>query len=115
MQNYSTKRGDDFTISLTFKDADGVAIDITGYLILMNIKSEKYLADEDAELQVDGVIDTAEEGLAHITIPATDSANLLGTYYYDIKYVDDGAVKTFSNGVITFEENITIRNEELTP
>ncbi len=113
--NYSTVRGDDFTISLSFKDSNGQAIDITNYIILMNLKTDKFLPDSKSSLEVDGVIDSGAEGLAHLTISSDESKNLLGTYYYDIKYIDNeidnGIVKTFASGVIDFIENVTIRNE----
>ena len=109
--NFEKFRGDDCTINLAFKDADGVAQDITGWTTFITIKSSIDDADVDAVFQEDVTVhDTPADGLTHFTIPDTDTDDLAGDYVYDIQYKDSsGLVKTVMKGTFTFTKDVTRR------
>jgi hypothetical protein len=110
MNNFVNYRGDDFVLNLAFTSG-GVAQNITGWTILMTLKPKKSLGDNDSGvIKVTGVITNGAGGLATLTMASTVTDDLLGSYYYDIQYKDTaGVIKTFSDGIITFLEDITIR------
>lgn len=111
MNNYQTKRGDDFLLNVAFKNSAGAAEDITDWSIFFTMKEEKYMGDnDDGVIKIAGVITDASDGLATVTVPSSITEDLLGSYYYDIQYKDDtGVIKTVDEGVVTFSEDITIR------
>lgn len=109
--NFTKFRGDDITINLAFKDADGVAQDITGWTTFMTIKSSIDDPDVDAVFQEDVTIhDSPADGLTHFTITDADSDALVGDYVYDIQYKDStGLIKTVMKGTFTFVKDVTRR------
>lgn len=110
--NYSKFRGDDVTLNLTFKDADGVAIDITLYTVFFTLKRNKYDTDAQALVQKNITVHTAPlTGQTTISLTGAETAVLNGSYYYDIAYKTGvaGTHKTVDQGVMTFKEDITIR------
>lgn len=109
---YSKFRGDDVTLNLTFKDANGDAINITNYTIFFTLKRNKYDTDAQAVLSKNITSHTTPlSGLTQIALTAAETDDLLGSYYYDISYKTGtgGTNKTADAGVFTFKEDITIR------
>ena len=105
--NYLKKKGDDVTLSLTFKDAEGNAIDITNYTVYFMLKRNKYDADNAAAITktITSHSDPTH-GITAISLSATETAALSGTYYYNIVYktkATGGVIKTVDSGVFTFE------------
>jgi len=109
--NYVKFRGDDVTLNLAFKDADGVAINITGYTVFLTLKRNKY--DADAAAAISKTITAHSDptaGLTVISLTAAETAALNGTYYYDLAYrTGAGVIKTIDSGVFTFKEDTTQR------
>jgi hypothetical protein len=109
--NYSKFRGDNVTLQLTFKDGNGVAINITGYTVFFTLKRNKY--DTDAQASLTKTITThtnPSQGITTLSLTNTDTASLNGSYYYDISYKTGAGVhKLVDNGVFTFKEDITQR------
>lgn len=101
--------GDTFERSVNLTNEAGDPIDITGWTFVLSIKAER--DDPDSEAVVRKEVSThvsPTDGTTQLTIPETETADLLGDYYYDIKYKDDtGFVDTVVTGVIRFEESIT--------
>ena len=107
MTNYSKFRGDDVTLSLTFKDSAGVAINITAYTVYLLVKRNKYDADAQAVLSKTVTSHTAPTlGQTQIALTNAETAVLNGSYYYSISYLTgvSGTKKTVDTGVITFKE-----------
>jgi uncharacterized lipoprotein YehR (DUF1307 family) len=109
--NFQTFQGNDYPINFTFKNSAGAVIVITGYTVFFTIKRNKNDADADKILTKTVTEHSdADGGVTTITLEDTDTINLLGTYYYDLKYKAlDTTIHRGIDGVITFEEQITIR------
>jgi len=79
-------QGDDETIALTRHAADGTALDITDYTIQLTIKSDASDADTDAVLQKTVTTHTdPANGETAISLAASETEPLAGTYYYDLR------------------------------
>lgn len=105
-----TYRGDDFSTQLIFRDADGAAINITGWKIFFTVKKHK--TDTDAMAVVSVTIDPTDptNGVALVTVSHTLTDPLLGLYVYDFKFrKTDLTIQTIVSGGITFEQNVTRR------
>ena len=111
-QNYMSKQGNDFILNLTFTNQNGSARDLTGHKILFTAKTDKSLPDTDpGTVSVTGVISNpATLGIATITVPASTTVGMSGTYYYDVKDIDgSGVVNDFQYGVISFQTLVSTR------
>lgn len=113
--NYQCERGDDFVLDLVFKDADGVVVDITGWVVFMTLKLRKWDSDTNSAIRKDVSEHTdPTHGETQISISNADTKNLLGSYFYDIQYKDDDdIIKTVMRGQIIFTRDITVRTEPL--
>jgi len=112
MTNYTKYRGDDVTLNLVFKDADGEEIDITLYTIYFTLKKNKFDSDAQAVLSKDVTVHTTPlEGETQIALTGAQTELFNGTYYYDISYLTGvgGTKKTVDSGAFTFKENISVR------
>ena len=111
LNNLVTYRGDDMLISLTFKDSNGVAIDITGWTIFFTIKKTKDDTDAASVYEQDiTTIPNPTLGVLQFTIPHTVTQTLTGSYWYDIQVKKlDGTIQTVTNGNINFERDVTRR------
>ena len=107
--NLTVFRGDTLTKSLSFKDENSAAIDITGWTIWFTIKSSQDDADSAKVAQDEVTVHTSSTaGLSTISLTATETDALEGNYYYDIQIKKvDGTVKTVLDGRITFSKDIT--------
>lgn len=108
VHDFVREQGTDEPISLTIKDSAGDAQDITDWTIRLTLKNYPSDSDDDAVLQEDAVITDAEGGLAQFNLSDTDTADLEGTYYYDIRYQDDSDdIKVIYSGKFMFHKRIT--------
>ena len=112
-QNFQSERGDSFDLSLTFKDENGGAVDITAWKIFFTAKLSKDLDDDDeGVIAKTADIIKGDEGTAKISLTAEDTDDLLGVYFYDVQYKDkDDNVKTIIKGKIIFTKDITRKIE----
>ena len=104
-------RADTFVRNLEFKDENSDVIDITNWVIYFTIKSNKSDSDDNAVIKKDITSHTdAVNGETRISMTASETYDLSGSYYYDIQYVKpDGTVKTIISDKIKFETDITRR------
>lgn len=107
-------RGDLTTLTLTFEDSAGAAVDLTPYTTLtMTIKEIDYRDDTDdtnAALQITGVSASPTSGIATFTIPATDSESLSLNVEYDYDVQGDGGsgtVRTLARGILRMLHDVT--------
>lgn len=108
--SFSAFRGDTFSKTLTFKDSDGVAIDITGWTLWVTLKKSEDDKDEDAVVQEEVTVHSdPTHGITSFTISATETAGLLGMYYFDVQVKrSDDTILTLLKGKINFEKDITV-------
>ena len=82
-------RGDDATLSVTFKDQNGAVIDLTGYTIYFNVKKEKDLSiDTDTPAVISKkitVIPNPNLGIVAITIGHAETNLPIGIYAWDLQ------------------------------
>ncbi len=108
VQDFVREQGTDEPITLTIKDSDGNAQDITGWTIRLTLKDYPSDTDANAVLQEDAVITNASGGLAQFNLSDSDTDSLEGTYYYDIRYKDSGGdIKVIYSGKFMFHKRVT--------
>jgi len=94
------KSGDTEVITLTFTDADGVAVDLTDCTVKLGIKAKK--TDSDAAalyLNEDVTITDASGGIAVDTISAATTAALTPQdCYWQARYID-ASLQVFSTDI----------------
>lgn len=109
--NIKVFRGDDLSWTFNFNDTNGVAIDITGWLVFFTMKEDK--DDSDSEAIYQKIIEAqsgSSDGTITMTIPGEDVNDFVGPYYYDFQFINaSGGVHTITSGTISFEKDITRR------
>lgn len=107
-------QGDDHAIQVTFKDEDGVAINITGYTVYFTVK-KKPDADEDdstAVLKKEVTSHTdPTNGITNIEIAKADTEDVEPRrYFYDLQLKDgSGKISSSKYGVLEIIPDITNR------
>ena len=111
MSQLSVFRGDDKVYNLSFKDGDGVAIDITDWTIFFTVKKNKLTPDADADISKDITVHTAPlTGLSAITLTDSDTDLDPRLYWYDIQVKkDDGTISTVIKDKFQVKGDITRR------
>ena len=111
----TTRRGDTFTLELTFNDEDGVAIDLSsGYEWMMQVRE----ADTSTTALLDGDSndDSANDfgftgdnnGLLTITSSASVMAGIEGgIYVYDLQSSQGAVVTTWMYGIFKVNEDVS--------
>ena len=86
-------QGEVDTLEVAVKDADGIAVDLTGAALTLHVKR----SINDTTALITKIIGTgititdALAGLAEIAFAVIDTSGLLpGTYLYDLKYAASG-------------------------
>lgn len=107
--NLEVTSGDDEAFVITRKDADGNLKDITGWTFWMTVKKTSAVPDSEAAVQKKVTSHTdPTNGETEITLTAADTADLSGSYQYDMQYKTSGGdVKTFMIGTIHVDDDIT--------
>lgn len=108
--NFTINQGETFSKSVTWKDAAGVVVNLTGYTARMQLRRkvnsetiEKSLTTENG-----GILITAPlTGVITMFMSATDTAFLSGVYVYDLELVSAGIVKRLLQGTITLDLEVT--------
>lgn len=111
----TTRRGDTFTLELTFNDEDGVAIDLSsGYEWMMQVResdtSSSTLLDGDSndDLANDFGFTGDNNGLLTITASASVmSAIEGGIYVYDLQSAQGAVVTTWMYGIFKINEDVS--------
>jgi hypothetical protein len=109
------RRGDTFVLELTFKDEDGVAIDISsGYSWKMQVKDSD--TSDVALLNGNSIDDNANDfafsgdnnGVLTITATASVMATISGgSYVYDLQSSQGAVVTTWMFGKFTVNEDVS--------
>lgn len=111
----TTRRGDTFTLELTFKDEDGVAIDLSsGYEWMMQVReadtSTTTLLDGDSndDLASDFAFTGDNNGQLTITASAAVMAGVEGgIYVYDLQSSQGAVVTTWMYGIFKVNEDVS--------
>lgn len=99
--------GDTFSRNLQFTDGDGEAKDITGWEVHVTVK-ETYDSSTNTLNTTVTNHDDASGGATSFSFPPEDTADLNGSYKYDVKYKDDGGeVDTIIRGRVNFKPSAT--------
>ncbi len=101
-------RGDDFTKRLTFADADGVAIDLSGWVFTGQVRTEADAADPVlASFSFDTT--DAATGVVDASLAAADTATFSGRFVvYDIQAVNTaGKTRTYLFGRLNILKDVT--------
>jgi hypothetical protein len=110
MADRTRKRGDTYPDRFLFKDADGAAVDITGWTAFqLTINTEKLPADNTNEvLQLTGAITGAATlGVVEFAWLDIDADQTPGTYYYDVQAImANGKRKTWGPYKYVFTQDI---------
>jgi hypothetical protein len=99
-------RGDDFSVLLTFKDQDGVAIDMSDSTYRAQLRR---VANDGLAVSF-GVDDTsASAGNVVLHLSQIVTADLSHRYVWDVErvYTSDGAVQTLMAGEINVLRDVT--------
>lgn len=106
--NLCRVRGDTFPFSVTITQA-GVAVDITGYTIVMTVDPSEEPADALANLFTNtAVITDGPNGVATFTLSAGDADQTPGDYFHDMQLTDGGGnIRTFARGTYQVIQDIT--------
>lgn len=111
----TTRRGDTFTLELTFKDEDGIAIDLSsGYEWMMQVRE----ADTSTTALLDGDSNDSSandfgftgdnNGLLTITASSTVMAGIEGgIYVYDLQSSQGSTVITWMYGIFKVNEDVS--------
>lgn len=109
------RKGDTFTLELTFKDEDGEVIDLsTGYEWVMQVRE----SDTSSSSEISGDSDDDNDngfgfvgdanGVLTITSPASTMATIDGgIYVYDLQSVQGSTVVTWMYGVFKVNEDVS--------
>ena len=101
----------DNSIDLTFTE-NGVAFDITGYLILFTVKAECKISKEDDEALITKNITVHSDpthGKSTLDLTAEDTNIPAGNYYWDLRLIKDGVITQTKRDTIEVIEGITKR------
>jgi len=113
-------RGDTKVFNLTFADASGTAIDISGLKLWVTMKSNT--ADLDDAAAIQKVITFPADadsvaGIGSITLSSVETSVTPGTYYYDFQLVDESlsppSVTTITSGRVNILQDITLTDAEI--
>lgn len=109
--NMLVYRGDDFSMSLVFKDINQDRIDITDWKISFTVKDKTYKSDVDAKILIDVTTHTDPvQGETAITVPHALTDPLEGVYQYDLQYTTNtDVIRTFARGQIDFIDDVSRR------
>ena len=104
-------RRDDKTITFTFYDEDGDALDLTGCALYTTVKQSRDDTDANAKISSTLTILTpATNGVATWTLVPADTQYLKGIYFWDVQLKDAfNRITTVINDIVEIVEDVTIR------
>lgn len=101
------RKGDTFKLELTFNEADGTPIDISGYSWKMDVKETDTSAGDiipDSDFTYSSTVTGKLTVSASSTIMAGVSG---GLYVYDLQSTNSGEVKTWVYGIFKINEDVS--------
>ena len=104
-------RNDDLPVTITFTDANGVAVNITGSTCFFTVKANNTDLDAAAKIAKSwGAHLDPVNGITTFNIVPTDTVNLLGKYYFDVQLkTAAGLIYTPIHGIFTVLADTTLR------
>jgi len=104
--NFNYYRGDTYSFSITPKNANGVAFDLTGYSAVFNIGTAR---GTSGVFVANGTVSVdSNAGRVDCAISPTVGNDLgLTTYYYDVQITKAGKAYTLVTGTINVTQDIT--------
>ena len=105
-------RGDDISLSVTFKDENDTPIDITGYTIFFTVKKNLDGDDDSGALIAKTVTDhtSPTTGVTTISLSSNDTDLPEDNYYYDFQTKDSsGNISSTKKGYFVVELDVTKR------
>ena len=107
----SIMRGDNRTLTFTFVDSAGVAVNITGYTAFFTVKEHKSDLDAKAKIAKSWVSHSdPTNGITSLALVPADTLSLAGKYYFDVQLKSGGGlIYTPIKGIFTVVEDITVR------
>lgn len=96
-------RGDDLVEPITFTDDDGVAIDLTGYEFLSQVRRTPDSESIEAEFDISVSSSTVTRSLS-----GDVTAGMSGSYYHDFQWEDGtGKRRTLFGGTFEVESDVS--------
>lgn len=112
--NICRVRGDTDSFTVTVQDANGAAIDITGFSFLFTVDpSDEPVNSANNLFQLSSpaggiVLTTPASGLITLTLSGAQADQTPGVYFYDLQMTDTGgAIKTILKGQYEVVQDIT--------
>ncbi len=100
-------RGDTFTRRLTFRDAAGEPVDMSGHTFAGQVRTDPD-ADDPPLAEFDFDTTDAADGVVDITLAAEDTAEFTGAFvYYDIQSTLGDVVTTAPRGRLILVKDVT--------
>ena len=93
---------------MTWYDSSNTGIDLTGYSARMSLK--RAYADASAAFSLttaNSRISLTSGGVITLSVTASDTASLSGSYVYDLELVNGSAVVRLIQGTITIDPEVT--------
>lgn len=109
MTTITRYRGDTASDIINVTDANGDAIDVTGYTFYLTVNTERNPTDDSNQLfQITGTIVGSPINTVFFTPSSVQADQTPGRYYYDIQMEDSsGRIKTLQKGTYKFLQDIT--------
>jgi len=108
MDEIIVKKGNSATIPITFYDDAGSALNITGAIVLFQVKLNK----DDTTTLISKTVTTHTNpaaGETEIDLSGTDTDIDVGSYWYDIRLTITGTIDQNTDlGVFTIEQAVSI-------
>lgn len=100
--------GDDYNINIHVLNSRRHAKDITGSTLKWLLAQNERCSPLITKTEGSGITMTdSSEGLAILNIDSTDTENLAGTYYHELKLIDaDGNIRTIAYGRVEIQSNL---------
>lgn len=107
-------QGDDHAIQVTFKDEDGVAINITGYTVYFTVKKKPDADEDDSTAVLKKEVSSHTDptnGITNIEIAGADTEDVEPRrYFYDLQLKDaSDKISSSKYGVLELIPDITNR------
>ena len=114
--DFSITKGCSRTWRFNFK-RNGGSVDLTDWYVFFTAKSKLSDTDENAAITIDVETHYAPlEGVTYVTLTMTNTDITPGSYFYDIKWVDDGSpakAGILMTGKVTINRGVTTRSTPL--
>lgn len=105
--NITCRKGDTFTLQVTFRDEEGLLMDLSGYVWKMDVRDDD-VAPTTILNDTDFTYSANEDGELTISATALTMSGVNGgVYVYDLQSTNSGAVKTWLRGRFRVNEDVT--------